>query len=47
MVVVHSSDKTVSDPAFQQTVASTQRVLKSDSRVKSVVRAAARDVDLA
>ena len=37
MVVVHSSDKTVSDPAFQKTVASTQRVLKSDSRVKSVV----------
>ena len=47
MVVVHSSDRTVSDPAFQKAVASTQRVLKSDSRVKSVRAAAARDVDLA
>jgi RND superfamily putative drug exporter len=37
MVVVHSGDKTVSDPAFQRTVASTQRMLKSDRRVESVV----------
>ena len=37
MVVVHSSAKTVSDPAFEKAVASTQRVLKSDSRVKSVL----------
>ena len=37
MVVVHSPDKTVSDPAFQRALASTQRVLKADRRVKSVV----------
>jgi putative drug exporter of the RND superfamily len=37
MVVVHSPDKTVSDPAFQRAVASTQRVLKADHRVRSVV----------
>jgi RND superfamily putative drug exporter len=37
MVVVHSSDKTVGDPAFQRAVASTQRVLKADHRVKAVV----------
>jgi RND superfamily putative drug exporter len=37
MVVVHSGDKTVSDPAFQRTIASAQEVLKSDQRVKSVV----------
>ena len=37
MVVVHSPDKTVSDPAFQRAVASTQRVLKADRRVKAVV----------
>jgi putative drug exporter of the RND superfamily len=37
MVVVHSGDKTVSDPAFQRTIASAQRVLKSDRRVGSVV----------
>lgn len=37
MVVVHASGKTVSDPAFQRTIASAQRVLKSDQRVKSVV----------
>ena len=37
MVVVHSSDKTVGDPAFQHAVASTQGVLKADPRVKSVV----------
>ena len=37
MVVVHSPDKTVADPAFQRAVASTQRVLKADRRVKAVV----------
>jgi RND superfamily putative drug exporter len=37
MVVVHSGDKTVSDSAFQRTIASAQQVLKSDQRVKSVV----------
>ena len=37
MVVVHSDDKTVADQAFQHTIASAQRVLKSDRRVKSVV----------
>jgi putative drug exporter of the RND superfamily len=37
MVVVHSGDKTVSDPAFQRTIASAQHVLNSDQRVKSVV----------
>jgi RND superfamily putative drug exporter len=37
MVVVHSQDKTVADPAFQRAIASTQRVLKADRRVTSVV----------
>ncbi len=37
MVVVHSSTKTVSDPAFKAAVARASQTLKSDSRVKSVV----------
>src|SRR5512132_975995 len=37
MVVVHSPDKTVSDPAFQRPRASTQKVLRADRRVRSVV----------
>jgi RND superfamily putative drug exporter len=37
MVVVHSQDRTVDDPAFQRAIASTQRVLKADRRVESVV----------
>jgi putative drug exporter of the RND superfamily len=37
MVVVHSSEKTVADPAFQRAVASTQRTLKADPRVTSVI----------
>jgi RND superfamily putative drug exporter len=37
MVVVHSSDKSVADPGFQRAIAQTQRVLKADHRVKSVV----------
>jgi RND superfamily putative drug exporter len=37
MVVVHSNDKTVSDPAFAKAVADTQRLLKSDARVTTVV----------
>jgi RND superfamily putative drug exporter len=37
MVVVHSQDKTVNDPAFQRAIASTQRVLKADHRVASLV----------
>ena len=37
MVVVHSPGKTVSDPAFKRALASTQRVLKADRRVKAVV----------
>ena len=37
MVVVHSPDKTVTDPAFQRAVASTERVLKADPRITSVV----------
>jgi putative drug exporter of the RND superfamily len=37
MVVVHSNDKTVSDPAFHKAIAGTRRVLKSDARVKIVV----------
>lgn len=37
MVVVHSSDKTVSDPAFRAAVAKAQQTLKADSRVKGVV----------
>jgi len=36
-VVVHSPTKTVSDLAFQRTVASAQRTLKADSRVVSVI----------
>ncbi len=36
-VVVHSPDKTVSDPAFKSTIARTQRVLRADDRVSSVV----------
>ena len=38
MVVVHSNDKTVSDPAFQRVITSTQRVLGADRRVEDVVR---------
>jgi len=37
MVVVHSSTKTVSDPAFKSAVARASQTLKADSRVKSVV----------
>jgi RND superfamily putative drug exporter len=37
MVVVHSTDKTVSDPAFQVAVAKAQQTLKADPRVKGVV----------
>jgi RND superfamily putative drug exporter len=37
MVVVHSSQGTVSDPAFQHTLAATQAVLRSDHRVANVV----------
>jgi putative drug exporter of the RND superfamily len=37
MVVVHSQDRTVDDRAFQRAIASTQRVLKADRRVESVV----------
>ncbi len=36
-VVVHSSTKTVSDPAFQQVITSAQRTLRADSRVAGVV----------
>jgi len=36
-VVVHSPAKKVSDPAFQQTIASATRTLQSDSRVEGVV----------
>jgi len=36
-VVVHSPTKTVSDPAFQQTITSAQRTLKADSRVAGVI----------
>src|SRR5512132_2576053 len=32
MVVVHSPDKTVGDPAFQRALSSTQKVLKGDRR---------------
>jgi RND superfamily putative drug exporter len=38
MVVVHSNDKTVSDPAFKRVITSTQRVLGADRRVEGVVR---------
>ncbi len=37
MVVVHSSDRTVADPAFRRAVASAERALKADPRVKAVV----------
>jgi RND superfamily putative drug exporter len=37
MVVIHSSDKTISDPAFQRAIASAELTLKGDARVKSVV----------
>jgi RND superfamily putative drug exporter len=37
MVVLHSTDKTTNDAAFQRAIADTQRVLKADPRVKSVV----------
>ena len=37
MVVVHSSDKTVDDPAFDQAVADVERTLKSDESVTTVV----------
>lgn len=37
MVVVHSPDKTVSDPEFKATVAAAQRTLGGDSRVTDVV----------
>ncbi len=36
-VVVHSPTKTVSDPAFQRTIASAQRTLRADRRVVSVI----------
>ncbi len=36
-VVVHSPTKTVSDPAFQQTIAAAQRTLEADPRVASVI----------
>jgi len=36
-VVVHSSTETVSEPAFQQAIASAQRTLKADPRVAGVV----------
>ncbi|MBO9531781.1 MAG: MMPL family transporter [Solirubrobacteraceae bacterium] len=36
MVVVHSSTKTVQDPAFQATISRTQRILDADPRVKTV-----------
>ncbi|GAC1518975.1 MAG: MMPL family transporter [Thermoleophilaceae bacterium] len=36
-VVVHSPTKTVSDPGFQQAIATAQRTLKADSRVSGVV----------
>jgi RND superfamily putative drug exporter len=37
MVVVHSDDKTASDPAFQAVVADAQRTLAADDRVTRVV----------
>src|SRR5918998_2797260 len=37
MVVVHSADKTASDPAFKAVVADAQRTLKTDPRVTQVV----------
>ena len=47
MVVVHSDDKTATDPAFQAVVAATQQALKADRRVEGGRRAAAGHVDLA
>ena len=46
-VVVHSPDKTVSDPASSRRSPSAQRTLEADPRVASVIVAAARPVDLA
>ncbi|MGZ6643141.1 MAG: MMPL family transporter [Solirubrobacteraceae bacterium] len=37
MVVVHSQNKTVGDPAFKAAIARAQQVLRADARVKSVV----------
>ena len=37
MVVVHSRTGTVSDPVFQHALASTERVLRADPRVRAVV----------
>jgi putative drug exporter of the RND superfamily len=37
MVVVHSQDKAVTDPAFKRTVASAENVLRADPRVSRVV----------
>ncbi|RKQ91213.1 RND superfamily putative drug exporter [Solirubrobacter pauli] len=37
MVVVHSTDKTATDPAFKSVVAGAQRVLSGDARVTEVV----------
>jgi putative drug exporter of the RND superfamily len=37
MVVVHSADKTVADPAFEQAVADVQRALKADGSVTTVM----------
>ncbi len=36
MVVVHSTDQTVSDAGFQSTITKAQQILKADSRVQSV-----------
>jgi len=36
-VVVHSPTRMVSDPVFEQTIASAQRTLRADSRVASVI----------
>jgi len=37
MVVVHSAEKTVTDPTFQQTVARTEGILRADAAVTRVV----------
>jgi RND superfamily putative drug exporter len=37
MVVVHSQDKTVADPAFKAAIARAEQTLKEDARVQSVV----------
>ncbi|MGZ6708353.1 MAG: MMPL family transporter, partial [Solirubrobacteraceae bacterium] len=37
MVVVHSQNKTVGDPAFKAAIVRAQQVLRADARVKSVV----------